>query len=221
MSLSQEHIKNLSAIIEKHGMTGILGFHLLHRHDPIPEGQIKLAMELSTVPNGKWNKPVSIDSLNPEDIHGTMFRFVRGAQGEGCFVPFELGKGPSPDVKGSCVEEMAAYFTKYELEHQVALQVLDSHRDGNLRECTAEVELGMKNGTVALPVSMLKRTDLLATGWSGAAQQHNESDSGPGPNETWQKQVVKDKETHRVFVSQAENEEELLQELVHNGVIHQ
>lgn len=221
MSLNEEHIKTLSGIIKKHGMSGILGFHLLHRHDPISAGQIKLAMALSTVPNGKWNKPVSIDSLSPEDVHGTMFKLVRGAQGGGCFVPFELAKGPSPDVKGSCVEEMAAYFDTHKLEDQVALQVLDSHGDGNMRERTAEVELGIKNGTVALPVSMLKHPDLLPTGWSGASQEHNEPDPGPGPNETWQKRVVKGKETHHVFISQADNEEELLEELVHNNVIHQ
>lgn len=189
-----------------------LGFHLLHKHDSLPDGKVKLETMLETVPNGKWNKPTSIDTLDLNNIHGTVFNFVPGEQR---LVPYEFAKGRSPvfEVADNCVKDFVDYITEHDLINRVALQVLEPVKDGRPKE------VGAKNGTVSLPVSMLNNPDLLPTGWSGAAQPPGDPDPQPGPNETWQKQVVKNKETHRVFISQAEDEKELLDELVYHEVI--
>ena len=210
MSLSQDHINNLVALFARHDMLGKLDFLLLHKHDSILDGQVKLETKLETVPDGKWIKPTSINSLDLNDIHGTVFNFVPG---ENCLVPYEFGKGPSPrsNIDNNAVKGFIDYITKHDLVGKIALQVSEAVKDGGPKERTAEVELGEKNGTVVLPVSMFKAPDFIPTGWPDP--------EGPGPNEYWQKQVVKDKETHRVFVDQIENETGLLDELVRQGII--
>lgn len=222
MALSSDHIENMRAILGQHGMSGKLGFHLLHQHDTLPDGQIKLETRLETVPNGKWSQPVWIEGLDPNNIHGTLFKLDRGDRGEGRLVPFEFAKGPPSICKGSydCMKDFSAYITEHNLDGKIALQVLDPVQDGQSQEPTAEFELGTKNGTLALPVSMVKNPDLLPTGWSCAAQQSNDPEPGPGPNKFWEKRVVKDKETHMVYVSHAEDEKELLEELVRHDVIN-
>ena len=219
MGLDQAHIIDILALIDQYGMHESLGFHLLHKHDSIPEGKIKLETKLETVPNSKWNKAVSIDTLDLTNIHGTMFKLVPK---ESHLIPFEFAKGPSPigKVDEDCVKTPFDYVTKHGLTNAVALQVLELVIDGQPKECTAEVEVGPENGTVVLPQPRVKNPDLLPTGWSGAAQQPGDPDPPqPGPNETWQKQVVKDRKTHRVFISQAENEEQLVTELIAHEVM--
>lgn len=205
-------------MFEKYGMSEVLGVHLLHRHEPLSDGEIKLEAKLDTVHNGKWSRPTPIAGLDMSDIHAVTFRFVAG---DIVLLPYEFAKGPSPDIeiKDSCIEAVLNYVTDHQLFDQVALQILDSVKDGQPRAYTAEIEVGKLNGTVTLPVDMVKNPSLLPTGWSGNTQKPNDPEPQPGPNESWQKQVVRDKETHRVFISQARDEEELLAELTEHGVI--
>ncbi|KAK6843392.1 hypothetical protein PG987_004252 [Apiospora arundinis] len=216
MSLGQHHISTLVEMFARYDTLGKLGFILLHKHDSIVDGQVKLETKLETVPGGKWIKPASITSLDPNKMHGTVFNFLSE---ESRLVPYEFGQGPSThsNIDDNAVKGFIDYITKHDLVDKIALQVLEPVKEGEPTELTAEVELGEENGTVVLPMSRIKNPDFIPTGWSVATQQSG----GPEPKETetWQVQVVKGKETHKVFISHAADEKELLEELVYHEVI--
>jgi hypothetical protein len=157
MHVSQDHVKNLLAIFVKHGLREKIGIHRLHKHDDILEEQARLETKLKTRP-GKWFKPVPIDSLNLNNIHSVVFKFVFDfVAGELRLRldPYEFSEGPSPisvcDVDNNCLEEAADYIIENNLVNVIALQFLDSVKDvQHPKESTAEVEVG-KYGTIVLP----------------------------------------------------------------------
>ncbi|MCJ1467578.1 hypothetical protein MMC07_006203 [Pseudocyphellaria aurata] len=135
--------------------------------------------------------------------------------------PYEFGEGPSPvslcDIDNDCIKEAADYVNKNNLVNVIALELLDSEKDGQLKECTAEVEIG-KHGTIVLPKSMMNGGKLIPTGWPDINQPFD-PDGEPDPGTHWAEAKVGDKVTHKVFVDQVENEQELLEELVRQGII--
>ncbi|EGC47475.1 predicted protein [Histoplasma capsulatum var. duboisii H88] len=213
MKISPDHIKNLVAMIARYGLGKKLGIHLLHKHESIPDGQVKLEKKLETT-SGKWVRPISIDSLNLNNIHGVAFKVVPG---ENRLVPYEFGEGISPVCKSDvadngCVKDFISYTTKHDLVDAISLQFLD----GQPKECTAEVELE-QYGTIVLPKSMVNGIEFTPTGWPDSTQPVEPEGSAPG--EHWAKVKVGTKETHRVFVDQVEDEKELMDKLILQGVI--
>lgn len=132
----REHlnIKDLLATFSKHGLREKIGIHRLHKHDDIPKEQVKLETKLKTKP-GKWIKPTPIDSLDLNNIHGVIFRFVTG---EHRLVSYNFGEGPSPVslndvVDNHCIDEFVDYI-KYNLVDIIALQFLDFLKVGQSNE---------------------------------------------------------------------------------------
>jgi hypothetical protein len=225
MHVSPDHVKTLLAIIAKSGLREKLGIHLLHRHESIPEGQIKLETKLQTLP-GKWVKPVSIESLDLSAIHPVVFTivsdFIAGAL---CFRldPYEFGEGPSPVsvndlVDNNCIEEFVNYITKHGLVDVIALEVLDSGDGKQPDEPTAEIEVG-EYGTIILPKSMINGGELIPTGWPNIIQPYD-PDGEPPAGQHWNKATSSTGAvTHKVHVDQIENEKGLLDELVRKEII--
>ncbi|KAH7115586.1 hypothetical protein EDB81DRAFT_919356 [Dactylonectria macrodidyma] len=216
MGVSQEHVKMLETIIAQYNLREKLGIRLLHKHEDIPNGQINLETKLKTVA-GKWIRPVSIDSLDLSEIHGVVFKFVLG---ENILVPYEFARGPSPVsmsdvVNNNCVKDILGYITTYGLVNVIALEFLEPVKDGQPVESAAKVEVG-KYGAIVLPKSMVNATELIATSWPDISQPYNH-DAEPDPGAHWAPVVVT-KETHRLFVDQVEDENELLVNLALQGV---
>lgn len=67
------HLDALTTIIKKNDMVGKLAVHLLHSHEPLGVGEVKLEDKLETAP-GKWMRPVLADSLDPACLHGLAFK---------------------------------------------------------------------------------------------------------------------------------------------------
>jgi len=218
MHVSQDHVKRLLAIFAQHGLREKLGIHLLHRHEPISKGQVKLETKLETTP-GKWVKPIAVDSLDLNKIHGVVFKFVAE---EYRLVPYEFGEGPSPVslsdvVDNNCIKEFVHYITKNNLIDVIALEFLDSVKGAQPKESTAEVEVG-EYGTIVLAKSMMIGGKLIPTGWPDISQPCD-PDGEPDPGTHWAEAKVGGKVTHKVFVDQIKNEKELLDELVRQGII--
>lgn len=224
MHVSQDHIKNLLATFAKHGLDEKIGIHLLHKHDDIPKEQVKLETKLKTKP-GKWIKPIPIPSLDLNNIHPVVLRLViESTAGELRLHldPYEFGHGPSPvslfDIdNNSCIKEVADYIIRNNLVNMVALEVLDTVKDGQPRECTAEIEVG-NYGTIMLPKSLMNGGKLIPTSWPNTSQPFD-PDGEPDPGTHWVEAKVRDKVTHKVFVDQVEDETDLLDELVRQGII--
>ncbi|KAM5463530.1 hypothetical protein MferCBS49748_005882 [Microsporum ferrugineum] len=177
----QAHVKNLVTTITQYGLGKKLGIHLLHKHEPLPDGQVKLEMKLESAP-GKWIKPILIDSLDLSNIHGITFKVVPE---ENRLVPYEFGEGPSPVfnsdvVNSNCVKDFISYVTKHDLVDAIALQFLE----GEPNECTAEVELE-RYGTIVLPKSMVNGVEFTPISWYEATLPNKPE--GPGPGEHWAK----------------------------------
>jgi hypothetical protein len=87
-------------MIVNHNMVGKLAVHLLHSHEALKPGEIKLENKLETVP-GKWMRPVPAASLDPASIHGLAFKIeLKGGENETlCLILYEFSKGPSPVAK--------------------------------------------------------------------------------------------------------------------------
>lgn len=113
MNVNQEHVRALVDTIDDHDLWNKIGIHLVHWHDPIPRGKIKLEMKLETLP-GKWIKPVAIDSLNLDNTRGVVFKFFPNQM---CRVPYEFDEGPSPASKGD-VDGNNYFECFYRLHHQ-------------------------------------------------------------------------------------------------------
>jgi len=226
MHVSQDHIKNLLAIFVKHGLREKIGIHRLHKHDDILEEQVKLETKLTTKP-GKWIKSVSINSLDLDNIHPVVFKFVFKLVAGGICLrldPYEFREGPSPvsvcDLDDNkCIEEVADYITRNNLANVIALEFLDSVKDVQQpQEPTAEVEVG-KYGTIVLPKSMMIGGKLIPTGWPDINQPYD-PEGEPPPGEHWNEAKKPDGAiTHKVHVNSVKNETELLEELVRQGII--
>jgi hypothetical protein len=93
---------------------------------------------------------------------------------------------------------------------------LEPVKDGQPKESAVEVEMD-KYGTIVLPKSMVNAMKLITTGWPNISQPYD-PDGEPDPGTHWARAKEGTKETHKVFVDQVENEEELLDNLVLQGV---
>lgn len=211
MDVDLNHVKELVNIIVQHNQVGIFGFHLVHRHDPIANGTIRLESDLGVIP-GKWNKPTLIDSLDLSNMHGNIFQFdPEQAQ----LLPIEFGDGPPPitaaDIPTEFISDFTAYLAKNSLTNIFALEIV--HPVDGSRQCTAEIEVdGL--GTVVLPKSMVRAKGFLPTGWPG---QHQPSDGDPPAGQSWAKKVD---ESHKVFINKdIGTAGELVDELTLMGVI--
>lgn len=213
MHIDMNHVEELVAIITRHGQLGKFSFHLVHRHDPIPNDTIRLESGFGIVP-GKWNKPTAVDFVDLSDIHAVIFKF---APTQNQLVPFEFGQGPSPITPGGVDDEFVLEFTRYlaknDLTDVFALEVVHPTEGGKPNECTAEVEVD-KLGTVVLPKSLVNAKEFLPTGWPGPLQH---GDSDPPAGQSWAKKVD---ESHKVFINKPIGTAgELVRELVRQGVL--
>jgi hypothetical protein len=91
-----EDRKALVRMIVDHNMVGKLAVHLLHSHEPLKPGEVKLENKLESAP-GKWMRPVSAASLDRASIHGLAFKIeLKGGENKTlCLIPYEFAKGPS------------------------------------------------------------------------------------------------------------------------------
>ncbi|KAJ4308366.1 hypothetical protein N0V84_012141 [Fusarium piperis] len=217
MSVSQDHVKKLEAIIAQCNLREKLGIHLLHKHEDLPNGQIKLETKLRTI-TGKWVRPTSINSLDLGNIHGVVFKFDPE---ENILVPYEFARGPSPvsmsSVVDDCVKAILGYVARNGLANMIALEFLEPVNDSQPMESAAEVEVG-EYGTIVLPKSMVDAVEFIPTGWPDISLNYD-PDAQPAPGTHWAPVKVGTKETHRVFVDQVENEEELLDKLALQGIL--
>lgn len=236
MRPGREHVKNLAAIIGQHKMTGKFAAELLHKHEDTPVGQVKLEVNINTMPaeliktvlaeivcpskfeaalkvlSGKWMKPVQLDSLDLNNIHGIVFKFDPK---EKCLVPYEFAEGPMlvseeglvnndfVDNLNSFVKDFVNYVEKNNLTDIIGLQYLGAIEiNSQHTPSTAEFELGQK-GTITLPTSILKDVELVPTSWPDAtwSSTGKPTDAEPPPGQSWAKKVVNGVETHAVFVS--------------------
>ncbi|KAH8792179.1 hypothetical protein F5882DRAFT_376738 [Hyaloscypha sp. PMI_1271] len=230
----REHIKNLAAIIGQHKMTGKFAAELLHKHEDTPAGQVKLEVDINTMPadlikpvlaeivdpskleaalktvSGKWMKPVQLNSLDLNNIHGIVFKLDPK---EKCLVPYEFAEGPMFVSESGLVDNdfvnnlnnfvnnFVNYVEKNNLTNIIGLQFLGAIEiDGQHTPSTAEFELGEK-GTITLPTSILKDVELVPTSWPDATWSGKPTDAEPPAGQSWAKKVVNGVETHAVFVS--------------------
>ncbi|CAH0023442.1 unnamed protein product [Clonostachys rhizophaga] len=134
------------------------------------------------------------------------------------------------------VKKLETIIAQYNLREKLGIHLLHNHedipngqinletklktipvQDGQAMESAAEVEVG-KYGTIVLPKSMVDAAELAATRWPNTSQPYG-PDAKPVPGTHWAKVKVRTEETHRVFVDQVENENQLLDKLVRPGVI--
>ncbi|GAB0139242.1 hypothetical protein EsDP_00007455 [Epichloe bromicola] len=205
MDPGQEHIKNLAAIIGQHQMTGKFAAGLLHRHEDTPAGQVKLEVELKTMPD-KLIKPVLAEIVDPSKLDTTLEartgKWMRPIQFDSLDLN-NFAEGPIPLSKddstlANFVNDFVNYVKRHNLANVIGLQFLGPIKDdGKYIPPTAEFELG-KEGTVSLPTSVVKDGELVPTSWPGAGKP---TDGKPPAGQSWAKKVVKGVETHQVFVS--------------------
>ncbi|KAH7363936.1 hypothetical protein BKA65DRAFT_125090 [Rhexocercosporidium sp. MPI-PUGE-AT-0058] len=215
-----EDRRALVRMIVDHNMAGKLAIHLLHSHEPLKPGEVKLENKLETVP-GTWMRPVPAASLDPSSIHGMAFKIeLKGGENKTlCLIPYEFAKGPSPVAKDDntvldCMTELANYIIQRGLADVFALQFVEL---GGLAAIpTAEIEVGGL-GTITLPQSMQKIGRLVPVSWPKPADPTAHPD-GPGPGEHWNEATKSDgTKTHKVHVDNAKTEEGVLESLAKMG----
>ncbi|KID60225.1 hypothetical protein MAN_10095, partial [Metarhizium hybridum] len=202
------HLDALTTIIKNYDMVGKVAVHLLHSHEPLGKGEIKLENKLETAP-GKWMRPVSADSLDPASLHGLAFKIDHSDDENTAFnlVPYEFVKGQSP-VKGDgialeCMAELAKYIVQKGLVDVLALQFIDG--DDLSAGPTAEVEVeGL--GTITLPQSMQKIGSLVPVSWPGPIVDPASQLSTPPAGQHWNEATKPDgTKTHKVHVDNVDN----------------
>ncbi|KAI5920904.1 hypothetical protein F4810DRAFT_702683 [Camillea tinctor] len=208
------HINNILNSIITHDLSEKFQVHLLHRHDLVENGTIKVESDLEGLP-GKWNKPTQIDSLDLGNVHGVMYR---PDTDKSRFAPVKFAHGPLPiswnGVVASFLGEVAEYFMKNNLADSLALEIAQPVKPGQPRECTAELEVG-DYGTVTLPQSMVVAKESLPTGWSTISGLGDSEE--PPPGQTWSKMV---NEAHKIFINKPiGGAQELVDELVGQQVV--
>ncbi|KAH6712139.1 hypothetical protein BKA61DRAFT_675935 [Leptodontidium sp. MPI-SDFR-AT-0119] len=213
-----EDLKALVGMIVDHNMVGKLAVHLLHSHEPLKPGEVKLENKLETVP-GTWMRPVPAASLDPSSIHGIAFK-IELKNETLCLIPYEFAKGPSPVAKDDktvldFMTELANYIIQRGLTDVFALQFVEL---GGLAAIpTAEIEVGGL-GTITLPQSMQKIGRLVPVSWPNPADPTAHPD-GPGPGEHWNEATKSDgTKTHKVHVDNAKTEEGVLESLAKMGI---
>jgi hypothetical protein len=216
-----EDRKALVRMIVDHNMVGKLAVHLLHSHEPLKPGEVKLENKLETAP-GKWMRHVPAASLDPASLHGLAFKIkLKGGENETlCLIPYKFAKGPSPVAKDDkkvldCMMVLANYIIQRGLADVLALQFVE--RDGLAAIPTAEIEVGGL-GTITLPQSMQKIGKLVPVSWPNPADPTAHPD-GPGPGEHWNQSTKPDgTTTHKVHVDNVKTEEGVLESLAKMGI---
>jgi hypothetical protein len=216
------HLQCLTAIIDNYEMRDKLAVHLLHSHEPLGEKEIKLERKLETI-QGKWMRHVLADSIDPSSLHGLAFK-IHHRDGENTtlfLVPYELGEGQSP-ISGDkraleCMTELAQYIVEKGLIDVLGLQLLDS--DDLSAGPTAELEVeGF--GTITLPQSMQKIEELVPVSWPSSVYDTTPQLSEPPPGQHWNVSTKPDgTKTHKVHVSNAAKEQDILKSLTDQGII--
>ncbi|PMD62557.1 uncharacterized protein K444DRAFT_627476 [Hyaloscypha bicolor E] len=86
LKVPDEDRKALVRMIVDHNMVGKLAIYLLHSHEPLKPGEVKLENKLETAPG---------------NLHGLAFKIeLKGGENETlCLIPYEFAKGPSPVAK--------------------------------------------------------------------------------------------------------------------------
>ncbi|KAJ0159437.1 hypothetical protein CTA2_9689 [Colletotrichum tanaceti] len=214
MRVETAHVTKLLELINKHEMQGLLGLHLLHKHDDIANGTIRLESDLGVM-SGSWSKAAPIDSIHLRSIHPVAFRYMPQ---ENRLAPFEFAEGPSStmfsDQHHEFFTEFSRYLDKHHLSNDLALEIAPFGADGHRQECTAEVEVE-NNGTVVLPKSMVNSTSFLPTGWFDLVL--SEDSDTPPAGQTWAKLV---NTSHKVFTNkQFGTPDEIVAELLKAGII--
>ncbi|KAH7461552.1 hypothetical protein FOMA001_g19034 [Fusarium oxysporum f. sp. matthiolae] len=222
MAVPDSHLQCLTAIVEKHNMVDKIAIHMLHSHEPLREGEIKLEKELKTAP-GTWMRPTSADSLDPTSLHSLAFKIdhKNGEDTDFSLIPYEFGEGPSP-VEGDkkpleCMAELAKYIVAEDLAGVFALQVVRS--DDLSTGPTAELEVE-GHGTITLPQSMQKIGTLVPVSWPTSVHGNAPQLSGPPPGQHWNESTKPDgTKTHKVHVDSAESEKDILKSLTDQGIV--
>lgn len=156
-------------------------------------------------------KLVQFDSLDLNNIHGIVFKLYPKKK---WLVPYEFAEGPmlvfeSRTVDNNLVDNLASfvndfvnYVEKNKLANMIGLQFWGAiEDDGQHPPFTAEFELG-EEGTIILPISILKDVELIPTSWPDATWSgiSKPTDIDPPLGQSWAKKVVKSVETQAVFV---------------------
>ncbi|KAK1992432.1 hypothetical protein LX36DRAFT_662416 [Colletotrichum falcatum] len=213
MQSDRVHVAELLRLIENHGYHKKLGLHLLHKHEDIADGTIRLESDLGVV-SGSWNRATPIDSIDVGSIHATAFRYMPE---ENRLVPFEFAKGSQSIMLNEkdlpFLVEFASYLKEHSLADALALEVAPHEAGSSSREGTTEIEIGGA-GTVVLSISMVNNKSFLPTGWF--CLDHLD-DSEPPKGQTWSKMT---NGSHKVFNNNSVGTPvDLVQELTHEGVI--
>jgi len=215
MSVNEDHVKNLEAIIAQRNLREKLGIHLLHKHDDLPKGQIKLETKMQTIA-GKWGRPASIGSLDLGKIHGVVFKFVPE---ENILIPYEFAMGPSPVARSnmveSCIKVILGYVAGNDLANVIALELLEPVNDSQPMGPAAEIEVG-EHGTIVLPKAMVDAVEFIPTGWPDVTLNYD-PDSKSRPQTEWAR--LRPEDNHKVYTRQVENEKQLLDELALQGIL--
>lgn len=201
-------------MIKRYNLEGTFQVHLIHRHDKIGQGQLRVEFGLKTI-SGSWTKPIAIEHLDLNEIHGNVFMLLPDKR----FISYEFREGPPPaslaNIDICFLRELAAYLSANELTKLIGLEVHDGRQEMGM------VEFEMNGGgTVLVPGSKAMYSSLdRATGWTlGKNKGPTEPDGQPQPGTHW---AVTTKNTHKVFVDGVEpkSEEELMAGLVAEGIL--
>jgi hypothetical protein len=202
------------SIIRRYELESTFQVHLIHRHDRIEQGLLRVESDLKTI-SGSWTKPIAIEHLNLHEIHGTVFMLLPDKR----FISYEFCEGPPPvslaNIDIRFLGELATYLLDHELTNLVGLEV----RHGKQAMGMVEFETN-GGGTVLLPESqaVYGRLDR-ATAWTlGKKKGPTEPGGTPDPGTHWAETTT---EKHKVFMDGVEpkNEGELVAGLVAEGIL--
>jgi hypothetical protein len=144
---SSEQILGVGRILVAHGLNGVLGVHLLHRHFIIPSGTIILnSNEGDTVVSQITN----ISSLDLQKLRGAIFMLAD----DGTFIPYEYKESGadylSHTLPSQVSDELTDFLISNNLQHSLAIELLEpdaANHDVFYSECDFH-----KTGTVQKPV---------------------------------------------------------------------
>jgi hypothetical protein len=120
--ISTTHLQNLAEIFVKYNVHERLGVHLIHGYVKVAAGNVMLGHTF-TEPSGRWAKPMTMEEVNLEDVHGHIFKLVDG----GHFVAYEYVEGKANDLSDISTyffKDLVEYLKSHQLEATVGLQIL-------------------------------------------------------------------------------------------------
>jgi len=158
-NIAELHLRVLAEIFERHDVQTMFGLHLIHGHLNLHNDTIMLGHSIDK-PHGCWTKPVSLHDINPEDIHGHIFRISPDDR----LVAYEYRYGPLADIDSvnpAFFSEFIDYLKAQDLTNVLGLQVLSKGASKDMVEIVLQ-----GSGTVMLDsdsaeVGSIYRT----TGW--------------------------------------------------------